>query len=159
FNLMKTINKINEEHHLTGKDERINFILSNLGNKKVEKYVIDKIEELPDYVKRSDIEKTLRNMSDKEIEDLYHGVEDTIGVKESKVELIKEEHHLNTKKDQIDFIVSNEEDIKVKSYILNYIRNHPEFLKSGNIKETLKKLNADEVEEINLGVEKKMGIK
>lgn len=159
YNLMKTIGKINEEHHLDDKDERINFILSNLGNKKVEKFVISKISDLPDYVKSADIEKTLRNLSDKEVEELYLSVEDAIGIKESKVELIKEEHHLNTKKDRIDFILANTKNDMVNSYVLNYVKNHPEYLRSGDVEKTLKKLNEDEVEEIYLSIEKIIGVK
>ena len=37
--------------------------------------VLEKISEMPSYVKTADIEQTLKNLSDKEVEDLYLSIE------------------------------------------------------------------------------------
>ena len=72
--LMESINseQINEEHHLETKQERIDFILLNIEKEQVKELVFN----LPDYVKTSDIDETLKNLSDNEIENLYLKVEE-----------------------------------------------------------------------------------
>ena len=60
---------------MTGKEDRLEFILSKLNDKKIEKVVLENISKLPEYVKNGDIEKTLTNLGDKEIEKLYLEVE------------------------------------------------------------------------------------
>ena len=74
--IMESIkDSVNEEHHLETKEDRIEYILSRISNKGVEKVVLDVISELPEYVKTADIEETLKNLSDKEVEELYFNVE------------------------------------------------------------------------------------
>jgi hypothetical protein len=63
------------ESHLDDKDDQLNYILSRFTDKKVEKVVLEKISDLPSYVKTADIEQTLKNMSDEEVEKLYLAVE------------------------------------------------------------------------------------
>lgn len=72
--LMESINseQINEEHHLETKQERIDFILTNIEKEQVQELVFN----LPDYVKTSDIDETLKNLSDNEVENLYLKVEE-----------------------------------------------------------------------------------
>ncbi len=74
--LMESLDSLNEDH-LEGKNERINYILSRFTDKKVEEVVLEKISALPDYVKTADIEQTLANLSDEELEKLYFAVEKT----------------------------------------------------------------------------------
>ena len=80
YNLSKIMesikNGINEEHHLEDKNDRINYILSRFTDKNVEKVVLESISKLPDYIKTSDIERTLFNLSDEETENLYLKIEE-----------------------------------------------------------------------------------
>ena len=73
--IMETITNGLVESHLEDKADQLNYILSRFTNKKVEKVVLERISELPDYVKKADIGQTLSNMSDDEIEKLYLDVE------------------------------------------------------------------------------------
>ena len=73
--LMESINNGLIESHLEDKDEQLNYILSRFTNKKVEKMVIEKISDMPSYIKTADIEQTLKNLSDEEVEKLYLSVE------------------------------------------------------------------------------------
>jgi len=73
--IMESINNNLNETHLEDKGEQLNYILSRFTDKKVEKVVLEKIAGLPDYVKTADIQKTLTNLSDTEVKDLYLKVE------------------------------------------------------------------------------------
>jgi hypothetical protein len=63
------------ESHLEDKDDQLNYILSRFTDKNVEKTVLKKISDMPDYIKTADIEQTLKNLSDEEVEKLYLDVE------------------------------------------------------------------------------------
>ncbi len=73
--IMESINNGLIESHLEDKDDQLNYILSRFTDKKVEKVVLEKISELPSYVKTADIEQTLKNLSDAEVKSLYTEVE------------------------------------------------------------------------------------
>lgn len=74
--IMNAINgNVNEEHHLDTKEERIGFILEMMGKDDGKKVIMDYISELPSYIKTSDIEQTINELSDKEVEELYKKLE------------------------------------------------------------------------------------
>lgn len=66
---------------------------------------------------------------------------------------VNEEHHLVSKNERIKFILEHIDKRGVKTIILNYIKNHPIYIESSNIEETLNKLNDKQVEDIYLKVE------
>jgi hypothetical protein len=70
--LMESI-KLNEEHHLDTKEEKIKFIIDNIDKKK--DVITKALSKLPSYVKDADIKETLNNMTDKEVNDLYLEIE------------------------------------------------------------------------------------
>lgn len=66
---------------------------------------------------------------------------------------VNEEHHLVSKNERIKFILEHIDKRGVKTIVLNYIKNHPIYIESNNIEETLNKLNDKQVEDIYLKVE------
>jgi len=66
---------------------------------------------------------------------------------------VNEEHHLVSKNERIKFILEHIDKRGVKTIVLNYIKNHPIYIESSNIEETLNKLNDKQVEDIYLKVE------
>lgn len=92
------------EHHLSSKEEKISFIITNS----------------PD--KYSDIEK-LDNMSDEEIDRIYNEVEGEMGInEENKLEIY--EHHLDNKDDKIQFIINNAGDKYGDTNLLNGLNDN-----------------------------------
>jgi hypothetical protein len=73
--IMESIKNGLIETKLEDKGEQLNYILSRFTDKKVEKVVLEKISEMPSYVKTADIEQTLKNLSDEEVKNLYNEVE------------------------------------------------------------------------------------
>ncbi len=74
--IMESINSgLITEDHIEDKKGQLNFIISKLTDKKLEKVILEKISKLPSYIKTADIEETLTNLSDKEVKDLYLAVE------------------------------------------------------------------------------------
>lgn len=73
--IMESIKSGVVESHLEDKGEQLNYILSRFTDRKVEKVVLEKLSDLPDYVKTADIEQTLKNLSDEEVKKLYLAVE------------------------------------------------------------------------------------
>ena len=73
--IMESMNNGLIEEKLEDKDEQLSYILSRFTNKKVEKVVLEKISDLPSYIKTANIEETLKNLSDAEVKKLYTEVE------------------------------------------------------------------------------------
>ena len=73
--IMESIKNGMIEEKLMEKDDQLNYILSRFTSKKVEKVVLEKISDMPSYVKTADIQQTLKNLSDQEVQDLYAEVE------------------------------------------------------------------------------------
>jgi len=67
-----------KEHHLDSREDRINFILDALDNPKVKGKIIEYISKIPSYVKTSDIDLTIHELSDAEVEELYLLIEEEI---------------------------------------------------------------------------------
>jgi len=78
YKLMENINteEVLNEDHLTSKDDRIKYILDCVDKKECKKTIIDFISKLPSYVKDGSINKTVKQLSDKEVEKLYKKCEE-----------------------------------------------------------------------------------
>lgn len=105
------------EHHLDSKEEKVSFIIKNKGDE------------------YGDLEK-LDSMSDDEIDDIYNKIENEMGVNE---ENNVNEHHLDSKVEQINYIIDNSGD------------------KYGT-EEELTELNDNAIEAIYLNLEKELGV-
>jgi len=67
-----------KEHHLDSREDRINFIIDALDNPKVKGKIIEYISKIPSYVKTSDIDLTIHELTDAEVEELYLLIEEEI---------------------------------------------------------------------------------
>ncbi|MFA5586101.1 MAG: hypothetical protein WDA02_06085 [Saccharofermentanales bacterium] len=67
-----------KEHHLDSREDRVNFILDALDNPKVKGKIIEYISKIPSYVKTSDIDLTIHELNDAEVEELYLLIEEEI---------------------------------------------------------------------------------
>jgi hypothetical protein len=65
--------KLNEEHHLITREEKIQYILDNLEEKN--ELITNYLSLKPTYIKDADIEETLNELSDKEVDELYQEIE------------------------------------------------------------------------------------
>ena len=155
YNLRNIISKINEEHHLSSKEDRIEFIMKNLEIRGVKDIVFNFIKNSPIYVETTDIRETLMDLDDEQIEQIYLKVEEVpsvlIGLDEKVQKIL--EHHLDKREDRIDFILDSLGDELAKEKIIEYLSNVPNYIKTSDIENTINQLSDAEIEELYLGVE------
>jgi len=150
------INKIiNEEHHLVSKDERIKFILEHIEKRGVKTIILNYIKNHPIYAESSDVEKTLKDLNDKQVEEIYLKVEEIPSVIKT-VDVPIKEHHLDSREDRINFILDALDNVKVRGIIIDYISKVPSYVKTSDIDSTIHELADSEIEELYLMIEEEI---